>query len=116
MSASRDYAVGDMAQKRFEKVEGQKKLGLNFHVRGDGTRAYYFSKGTSTRGRGSTVDPCLLLLTFAVHARLPEFTSELWREGGFALEENDYCQRVVTNRKQQVDLNRLFLQGKYRKL
>jgi hypothetical protein len=34
---------------------------------------------------------------------------------GFALDENDYCQRVVTNRKQQVDLNRLFLQGKYRK-
>ncbi|ELR22568.1 methyltransferase domain containing protein [Acanthamoeba castellanii str. Neff] len=84
----RDYAVGDMAQKRFEKVEGQKKLGLNFHVRGDGTRAYYFSK---------------------------EFTAELWGEMGFALDENDYCQRVVTNRKQQVDLNRLFLQGKYRK-
>jgi len=77
-----------MAQKRFEKVEGAKKLGLNFHVRGDGTRAYYFSK---------------------------EFTASLWSRGGFVLEENDYCERVVTNRKQQVDLNRVFLQGKYRK-
>lgn len=44
-----------------------------------------------------------------------EFTAKLWGEMGFALDENDYCQRVVTNRKQQVDLNRLFLQGKYRK-
>lgn len=47
-----------MAQKRFEKVEGQKKLGLNFHVRGDGTRAYYFSKGAS----GHCADPSMFTL------------------------------------------------------
>jgi hypothetical protein len=58
VSSIRDYAVGDMAQKRFEKVEGQKKLGLNFHVRGDGTRAYYFSKGAS----GHCANPCSLSL------------------------------------------------------
>jgi len=84
----RDYAVGDMAQKRFEKAEGAKKLGLNFHVRGDGTRAFYFSK---------------------------DFAVDLWSEL-FALDSNEYCQRVVTNRKQQKDLERLFLQGIYRRL
>jgi len=97
-----------MAQKRFEKVEGAKKLGLNFHVRGDGTRAYYFSKG-SLRRQFFAVDSLLCPALFS------EFTASLWSRGGFVLEENDYCERVVTNRKQQVDLNRVFLQGKYRK-
>lgn len=40
----RDYAEGDMAQVRFES-EGVSKIADNFHVRGDGTRAYYFSTG-----------------------------------------------------------------------
>ncbi|KAL6062258.1 Methyltransferase-like protein 6 [Balamuthia mandrillaris] len=39
----RDYARGDLAQQRFEK-DIENKLGENFHVRGDGTRAYYFTK------------------------------------------------------------------------
>jgi len=119
VSSSRDYAVGDMAQKRFEKVEGQKKLGLNFHVRGDGTRAYYFSKGASGHcARPSVFAPAALPYVFVpvwACKKTLEFTAELWGEMGFTLDENDYCQRVVTNRKQQVDLNRLFLQGKYRK-
>jgi tRNAThr (cytosine32-N3)-methyltransferase len=46
----RDYAKGDMAQLRFEQEEPNKeanKLGENFYVRGDGTRAYYFTKGNA---------------------------------------------------------------------
>ena len=38
----RDYAAGDLAQARFAVKEGQ-RLGDNFYVRGDGTRAYYFT-------------------------------------------------------------------------
>jgi methyltransferase-like protein 6 len=44
----RDYAVGDMAQKRFEAEAQDKepnKLSDNFYVRGDGTRACFFTKG-----------------------------------------------------------------------
>lgn len=98
-----------MAQKRFERVEGAKKLGLNFHVRGDGTRAYYFSRGTPPPLLRSASSPHPVLSSSS------EFTRDLW-EGLFAVEENDYCHRVVTNRKQRVDLDRLFLQGRYRKL
>eukprot|EP00242_Pyramimonas_sp_CCMP2087_P013676 CAMPEP_0198200812 /NCGR_PEP_ID=MMETSP1445-20131203/3737_1 /TAXON_ID=36898 /ORGANISM="Pyramimonas sp., Strain CCMP2087" /LENGTH=273 /DNA_ID=CAMNT_0043870963 /DNA_START=350 /DNA_END=1168 /DNA_ORIENTATION=+ len=38
----RDYAAGDLAQERFDNKKHQ-KLGDNFYVRGDGTRAYYFT-------------------------------------------------------------------------
>jgi hypothetical protein len=50
----RDYAAGDLAQARFAVKEGQ-RLGDNFYVRGDGTRAYYFTpaalKGIFRRDR-----------------------------------------------------------------
>ena len=41
----RDYAVGDMAQIRFEKKKDRKKIQDNFYVRKDGTRSYFFSTG-----------------------------------------------------------------------
>jgi len=46
----RDYAVGDMSQLRFEAGfgkgrEGEKKLGDNLYVRGDGTTSYFFTPG-----------------------------------------------------------------------
>lgn len=40
----RDYAEGDLAQARLAKVSRQQQLAENFYVRGDGTRAYYFSE------------------------------------------------------------------------
>lgn len=40
----RDYAEGDLAQARLSKPTRQQQLGDNFFVRGDGTRAFYFSE------------------------------------------------------------------------
>ena len=40
----RDYAEGDLAEARLAGAAKQKKLSDKFYVRGDGTRAYYFSE------------------------------------------------------------------------
>jgi len=103
----RDYAEGDMAQARFES-EGVSKIAENFHVRGDGTRAYYFPKGTS------------LLLpppspAFPVLMVIQEFAAALWTECGFVVDKNEVVERDVENRKRSLQMNRLFLQGVYRK-
>jgi len=101
----RDYAEGDMAQARFES-EGVSKIAENFHVRGDGTRAYYFPKGNS-------------LLPPSPHSLfswvIQEFAATLWTECGFVVDKNEVVERDVENRKRSLQMNRLFLQGVYRK-
>nr|KJB65511.1 hypothetical protein B456_010G098400 [Gossypium raimondii] len=57
----RDYAVGDLAQERFSTKDQQ--ISENFYVRGDGTRAFYFSN---------------------------EFLTSLFKEQGLDAEELDF--------------------------
>ena len=40
----RDYVEGDLAESRFASSSRQQKLRENFYVRGDGTRAFFFSQ------------------------------------------------------------------------
>lgn len=40
----RDYAVGDLAENNLEQRADQRCISDHFYLRGDGTRAYYFSK------------------------------------------------------------------------
>ena len=40
----RDYAVGDLAERRLAASSRPKQLAEHFYVRGDGTRCLYFSE------------------------------------------------------------------------
>ncbi len=65
------------------------KLQDNFYVRQDGTFSYYFTT---------------------------EFIQELFEKQGFELVENNYIHKRVVNRKKELNMDRLFVQSRIRKL
>ncbi|KAJ0260233.1 S-adenosyl-L-methionine-dependent methyltransferases superfamily protein [Hirschfeldia incana] len=81
----RDYAVGDLAQERFSGKD--QKISDNFYVRGDGTRAFYFSN---------------------------EFLETLFAEEGFEVEEIGVCCKQVENRSRELVMNRRWVQATFR--
>jgi len=82
----RDYGLYDHAMLRFNAGH---KLSENFYVRQDGTRAYYFTL---------------------------ECLEGLVRECGFEVVENRYVHRRTVNKKEGVDVPRIFVQGKFKKI
>ncbi|CAH2060577.1 unnamed protein product [Thlaspi arvense] len=82
----RDYAVGDLAQERFSGKD--QKISENFYVRGDGTRAFYFSN---------------------------EFLETLFFEQGFEVEEIGVCCKQVENRSRELVMNRRWVQATFRR-
>ncbi|XP_057799719.1 uncharacterized protein LOC131015361 [Salvia miltiorrhiza] len=81
----RDYAIGDLAQERFTGKE--QKICENFYVRGDGTRAFYFSD---------------------------EFLENLLKGNGFSMEEHVLCCKQVENRSREIVMNRRWVQAVFR--
>ncbi|KAG5244117.1 hypothetical protein OIU76_009020 [Salix suchowensis] len=81
----RDYAVGDLAQERFTSKDQQ--ISENFYVRGDGTRAFYFSE---------------------------EFLTSLFKDNGFDVEELGLCCKQVENRSREIVMNRRWIQSVFR--
>ncbi|KAL7037126.1 hypothetical protein ACKWTF_009087 [Chironomus riparius] len=79
----RDYGLYDMAQLRFKSGN---KIAENFYVRQDGTRSYFFS--------------------------LDEAKS-IFESAGFEVDQNNFIQRRTINKKEDVDVKRWFIQGKY---
>ncbi|XP_050418829.2 tRNA N(3)-methylcytidine methyltransferase METTL6 [Patella vulgata] len=79
----RDYGLYDFAMLRFAAGH---KLSENFYVRQDGTRAYYFSL---------------------------EILEGMMTEAGFIQERNDYVQRNTVNKKEGINVPRIFVQGKF---
>ncbi|KAJ1442826.1 S-adenosyl-L-methionine-dependent methyltransferase [Sesbania bispinosa] len=81
----RDYATGDLAQERFSGKD--QKISDNFYVRGDGTRAYYFSN---------------------------EFLTNLFKENGFDVHKIDVYCKQVENRSRELVMNRRWVQAVFR--
>ncbi|KAM3262253.1 hypothetical protein ACQJBY_052764 [Aegilops geniculata] len=80
----RDYAFGDLAQERLMS-KGQ-QISENFYVRGDGTRAYYFSN---------------------------EYLVDLFSKCGFTLEEICVHNKKVENRSLDLVMNRNWIQATF---
>ncbi|CAL1537659.1 unnamed protein product [Lymnaea stagnalis] len=81
----RDYGLYDHAMLRFSKGH---KLAECFYVRQDGTRAYYFS--------------------------LEKFDA-IMEEAGLQKTSSTYIQRSTINKKEGIDVPRIFVQGKFTK-
>ncbi|XP_031568212.1 tRNA N(3)-methylcytidine methyltransferase METTL6-like [Actinia tenebrosa] len=82
----RDYGLYDHAMLRFAPGH---KLSDNFYVRQDGTRAFYFTT---------------------------ESIENLVQEAGFNILVNEYIEKRTVNKKEQIDVPRIFVQGKFSKL
>lgn len=81
----RDYGLHDMAQLRFKPGN---KIDENFYMRQDGTRTYFFN--------------------------LDE-TTALFESSGFEIVQNNFVSRRTINKKENIDVKRWFLQGKYKR-
>lgn len=81
----RDYGLNDTAQIRFKPGN---KIADNFYMRQDGTRSYYFTV---------------------------EQIDEQTNIAGYKTIENTYIHRKTINIKENIDKDRIFVQGKFRK-
>lgn len=78
----RDYGLYDMAQLRFKAGH---KIADNLYMRQDGTRCYYFSI---------------------------EYLGHILKEIGFEIASNTYIHRRTINKKENIDVPRIFVQCK----
>ncbi|KAL1489377.1 hypothetical protein ABEB36_014286 [Hypothenemus hampei] len=82
----RDYGLFDMAQLRFKAGN---KISENFYMRQDGTRSYFFSI---------------------------EFAQTIFEKAGFTVSMTSYVHRRTVNKKENIDVPRIFVQLKAEKL
>ena len=82
----RDYAINDMAMFRFKQGT---KIDESHYLRQDGTTTYFFSK---------------------------EEMETIVEKAGFTVQLNEYVERRTVNKKEDLDVQRIFIQGKYRKI
>lgn len=82
----RDYGRYDLAQLRFAQRGQNQKLKENFYIRSDKTRAYYFTV---------------------------EEVKEIFESAGFHQVENEYHYRLIENRKDNIQMHRVWIQAKF---
>ena len=80
----RDYAEGDLAESRLAASSRQQKLQDSFYVRGDGTRAYYFSE---------------------------EVLLKLFAGAGYSCEKMHVHERTIENRRKGLLMDRRWIQA-----
>ena len=80
----RDYAAGDLAEQRLEAKS--QKLGDNFYVRSDGTRAYYFTQ---------------------------EVLTALFATAGLECRSIKVCEKEIVNRAKQLNMERRWIQAEF---
>ena len=85
----RDYGRYDLAQLRLAQRPTTQKLKDNFYIRSDKTRAYYFTI---------------------------EEVKEIFEAAGFETLENDYHHRLIENRKEQMQMHRVWIQAKFKRV
>lgn len=81
----RDYASGDMAQRRFAS---RNRISDNYYVRQDSTLSFFFDEGS-------------------LH--------NLLAQAGFERNYLRRVNRVITNRREKLEMHRVFLQAEYTK-
>ncbi|KAF6204788.1 hypothetical protein GE061_018950 [Apolygus lucorum] len=81
----RDYGLYDMTQIRFKPGH---KISENFYMRQDGTRSYFFSTAE---------------------------IEELFTTCGFTVVSNQYVNRRTINKKEEIDVPRIYVQSKFTK-
>ncbi|KAJ8939988.1 hypothetical protein NQ314_010928 [Rhamnusium bicolor] len=81
----RDYGLYDMAQLRFKPGH---KIAENFYMRQDGTRSFYFST---------------------------DYVENMFKDAGFNILLNSYIYRRTVNKREKVDVPRIFVQAKAQK-
>jgi len=87
----RDYSINDLAHTRFQyEKDGFKKIDENFYARGDGTQVVFFTT--------------------------EQITDWFTLNNQFKLIDIQYCKRNKFNQKEQVELNRVFVQATFQKL
>ncbi|KAM9782596.1 tRNA N(3)-cytidine methyltransferase METTL6 [Neosynchiropus ocellatus] len=106
----RDYGVHDHAMQRFKSSS---KLGENFYVRQDGTRSYFFSKGHMLKVSARTMRMMLIKPSLTMLWSPSDFLAQMFAESGFLCVTNDYVMRETVNRKEGLNVPRVFLQSKF---
>lgn len=96
----RDYALNDAAQLRFGE---DRKMTDSLFVRQDGTLSYFFSVGTGAS--------CVVLESNSV-----DELSQLACRHGFEVVSCDHVHSKTTNVKKELDVDRTFVQAKFRRL
>lgn len=121
----RDYGRYDLTQLRFKTG---RLLDRNFYIRGDKTRVYFFELDELAlmfTGSTYTKDDIDILksnceekapkstVTIQMH---PILTSNSASHALFAVEQLGVDRRLIVNRKRQLKMYRVWMQGQFRKL